>query len=142
MSDSKLLSAAMLMLSGGTLLLLTGVFTGEASGLHLANVASRSILSLAYLVVMGSIVAFSVFTWLVSVSSPSMLSTYAYVNPVIAVFLGWALAGEALGVRTMVATAIIVAGVILVSTRRKLAPAVETDRDLTHLQQVCEATGD
>jgi drug/metabolite transporter (DMT)-like permease len=142
MSDSKLLSAAMQMLSGGALLLLTGVFAGEASELHLANVTSRSMLSLAYLIVMGSIVAFSVYTWLVSVSSPSLLSTYAYVNPVIAVFLGWLLAGEALSPRTMVATAIVVAGVVLVSTRRKVTPAIATDHGVSHLQQACEVTGD
>jgi len=142
MPNSKLLSAAMQMLSGGTLLLLTGVFTGDTSGLHLADVAARSVLSLAYLIVLGSIVAFSVYTWLVSASSPSQLSTYAYVNPVIAVFLGWALAGEALGVRTIVATLVIVAGVILVSTRRKLAPAVETDDHVAQLRPACEATGD
>jgi drug/metabolite transporter (DMT)-like permease len=142
MPDSTLLSAAMQMLSGGTLLLLTGLFTGETSGLHLADVTTRSVLSLVYLIVLGSIVAFSVYTWLVSASSPSMLSTYAYVNPVIAVFLGWVFAGEALGARTMVATAVIIAGVILVSTRRTLAPVVEANHDIPHLQQACEATGD
>jgi len=144
MPESKLLSAAMQMLSGGVLLLLIALFSGEVSGLHLAAVTARSALSLAYLIVLGSIVAFSVYTWLVSASSPSMLSTYAYVNPVIAVFLGWALASEALGVRTVVATAVIVAGVILVSTRRKLPLGLETetDRGIAPLEQTCEATGD
>ena len=141
MPDSKLLSAAMQMLSGGTLLLLAGLFTGETSGLHLANVTVRSGLSLAYLTVMGSIVAFSVYTWLVPASSPSMLSTYAYVNPVIAVFLGWALAAEVLGARTLVATAIIVAGVMLVSTRRKPG-RVEADHGVVRPQQACEAAAD
>lgn len=113
---SKLLSAAMQMICGGVLLLGFGGFAGER--IHLHQVTAVSILSLAYLIVFGSIVAFTVYTWLVSVSSPSMLSTYAYVNPAIAVLLGWAIAGEALGVRVLLATVVIVGGVILVSSRR------------------------
>jgi drug/metabolite transporter (DMT)-like permease len=116
---SKILSAAMQMICGGILLLVAGVLGGEAGRTQIHNITSRSVLSLAYLIVFGSIVAFTVYTWLVSVSSPSMVSTYAYVNPVIAVFLGWALANEALGPRTLIATVVIVGGVILVSTRRK-----------------------
>ena len=116
--SSKVLSAAMQMISGGMLLLLVGVMTGELKHFMIGSLTTKSILALAYLIVFGSIIAFTVYTWLVSVSSPSMVSTYAYVNPVIAVLLGWALAGESLGIRTVVATTIIVTGVVLV-TRRK-----------------------
>jgi drug/metabolite transporter (DMT)-like permease len=123
--SSKLVSAAMQMICGGILLLVAGLLSGEAGRTHIHNISARSVFSLAYLIGFGSIVAFTVYTWLVSVSSPSMVSTYAYVNPVIAVFLGWALANEALGVRTLIATVVIVAGVILVSTRRKQAAIVE-----------------
>ncbi|HYA25122.1 MAG TPA: EamA family transporter, partial [Terriglobales bacterium] len=123
--SSKILSAAMQMICGGILLLLAGVLSGETGRTQIHNVTARSVFSLAYLIVFGSIVAFTVYTWLVSVSTPSMVSTYAYVNPVIAVFLGWALAHEALGARTVMATVVIVAGVILVSTRRKPAVIVE-----------------
>jgi len=112
---STVLSAAMQMITGGGLLLLTGFATGEAGRLYLASVSARSILALAYLIVFGSIVAFTAFTWLVSVTTASRVSTYAYVNPVIAVFLGWALAGEKLGVRILAAAVIIVISVILVS---------------------------
>src|SRR5438552_18796544 len=112
----------MQMITGGVLLLLTGFATGEAGRLHLASVSARSILALAYLVVFGSIVAFTAFTWLVSVTTASLISTYAYVNPVIVVFLGWALAGEKLGVRILAATVIIVISVILVSAPKKPAP--------------------
>jgi len=115
--SSKLLSAAMQMVCGGVWLLLVGLIVGEGSRIQIHQVTARSVLSLAYLIVFGSIVAFTVYTWLVSASSPSMLSTYAYVNPVIAVFLGWALAGEALTLRVLAATLVIVAGVILVTTR-------------------------
>lgn len=117
--SSKTISAAMQMICGGVLLLLAGVVSGEAGRIHIRDLTMRSVFSLTYLIVFGSIVAFTVYTWLVSVSSPSMLSTYAYVNPVIAVLLGWALAHEALGLRMVMATVVIVAGVVLVSTRRK-----------------------
>lgn len=75
------------------------------------------------------------------VSSPSVVSTYAYVNPVIAVFLGWALAGEPLGVRTVVATAIIVAGVVLVTTRR-MQPLAENSRRFISADKAWEPAGD
>jgi drug/metabolite transporter (DMT)-like permease len=122
--SSKLLSAAMQMICGGLWLLLVGLLVGERNRIQIHQVTARSVLSLAYLIVFGSIVAFTVYTWLVSTSSPSMLSTYAYVNPVIAVFLGWALAGEALTLRVLVATLVIVAGVILVSTRSERSVTV------------------
>lgn len=120
--SSKVLSAAMQMICGGALLLIAGFASGER--IHPQQLTILSLGSLAYLIVFGSIVAFTVYTWLVPVTSPSMLSTYAYVNPIIAVFLGWAVAGETLGLRTLMATGVIVAGVILVS-RRKQPAAVE-----------------
>jgi len=116
-SSSSILTAAMQMIAGGGLLLLAGFATGE--GLHLAAFSLRSLLALAYLIVFGSIIAFTVFTWLLTVASPSRVSTYAYVNPVVAVLLGWALASEAVGWNTWVATVIIMAGVALVSTRSR-----------------------
>ena len=80
-----------------------------------ARVSLRSALGLLYLVVFGSIVAFSAYIWLLRVSTPARVSTYAYVNPVVAVLLGWALAGEALTVRMVVAAAVIVSGVALIT---------------------------
>lgn len=128
MPSSPVLSAAMQMMAGGALLLISGTLAGEASRVHAATLTARSVFSLAYLIVFGSTIAFTVYTWLVQVSSPSMLSTYAYVNPVVAVFIGWALAGETLGVRTVAATGIILAGVALVSRKRKTIPsAAEKD---------------
>jgi len=115
--SSKILSAAMQMICGGTWLLVVGLLVGEADRMAVHHLTARSMLSLGYLIVFGSIIAFTAYTWLVSASSPFMVSTYAYVNPVIAVFLGWTLAGEALNLRVLVATLVIVAGVILVSTR-------------------------
>ena len=117
MPSSTVLSAAMQMTAGGASLYIASLLSGEMGRVHFAAMTLRSVGALAYLIVFGSIIAFTVFTWLVSVCPPSRVSTYAYVNPVVAVFLGWALAGEAIGVHTIVATAIILAGVALVSTR-------------------------
>jgi drug/metabolite transporter (DMT)-like permease len=117
--SSKILSAAMQMICGGLWLLVVGLLLGEGGRIAIHHLTLRSVLSFAYLIVFGSIVAFTVYTWLVSASSPSMLSTYAYVNPVIAVFLAWAIGGEALNLRILLSTLVIVLGVILVSTRSR-----------------------
>lgn len=77
-----------------------------------------SVLALAYLVVFGSLVAFSAYIWLLGVSTPARVSTYAYVNPVVALLLGWALADEPLTFRSLVAAAIIVGSVVLITTER------------------------
>ena len=134
--SSKVLSAAMQMISGGTLLLIAGGISGER--VHWSDITLRSTLALAYLIVFGSIVAFTVYTWLVAVSSPSMLSTYAYVNPVVAVFLGWMLAGETLSLRVVAATGVILAGVALVSRRQKAARKIEPRFE----PEVCEVAAD
>jgi drug/metabolite transporter (DMT)-like permease len=117
--ESTALSAAMQMISGGVILLLVGTLTGEVSRFHAGDVSFKSAAALAYLIVFGSIIAFSAFTWLMTASSPSRVSTYAYVNPVVAVLLGWALAGEPLGMRTIAAAGVILLGVVLVTTRGK-----------------------
>lgn len=126
---STVLSAAMQMLMGGAWLFVLSVATGEAARVHLSQVSARSVLALAYLTVFGSIIAFTVFTWLMTVASPSHVSTYAYVNPVIAVFIGWGLAGEQIGVRTIAATIVILASVALVNTRMR-APERHRDAEM------------
>jgi drug/metabolite transporter (DMT)-like permease len=112
---SSSLSSAMQMVMGGMLLCLVGLATGEARHFDISAVTLKSVLALAYLTVFGSLVAFTAFTWLHKVSSPTRNSTYAYVNPVVAVFVGWLLAGEPVGFRTLAATAIILSGVALVN---------------------------
>jgi drug/metabolite transporter (DMT)-like permease len=119
--SSAVLSAAMQMLAGGIALLLVGSLT-EAREFHPAAVSAKSVLALAYMIVFGSIIAFTAFTWLMTTSSAARVSTYAYVNPVVAVFLGWALAQEPVGLRTLAAAGVILAGVALVSTRGKKSP--------------------
>lgn len=119
MPDSAVLSSAMQMLAGGASLMIAATLTGESSRFHLAAVTSRSWLALAYLIVFGSIIAFTAYSWLHTVVSPSRVSTYAYVNPVVAVLIGWALASEPINVFTVIAMIIILVGVALVNAGHK-----------------------
>jgi drug/metabolite transporter (DMT)-like permease len=112
------LATAMAMLGGGALLLLLGALTGEVGRFDPGAVSLRSTLALVYLVTCGSLIAFSAFMWLMKVSTPALVSTYAYVNPVVALLLGWALADEPLTPRTLFAGAIILSAVVLIGTRR------------------------
>lgn len=105
----------MQMLAGGVLMLLASVAAGEFSRLSPAEVTTISVLSLAYLIVFGSIIAFSAYMWLLTVASPAAVGTYAYVNPVVAVLLGVVLGGERLPPQAFLAMTIIVGGVALVS---------------------------
>jgi drug/metabolite transporter (DMT)-like permease len=116
---SPFLSTAMQMLAGGAVLLLLSVLLGEPWAFDARAVSLRSALGLLYLIVLGSIVAFSAYIWLLRVSTPARVSTYAYVNPVVAVLLGWALAGEELTLRIGVAAAIIISGVALITLAPK-----------------------
>jgi drug/metabolite transporter (DMT)-like permease len=120
---SAFVSTGMQMMCGGALQLLVGTALGEWSGFHPANVSLLSLLSLGYLVIFGSLVAFTSYVWLLQVVSPTMAATYAYVNPVVAVFLGWMFAGEALTSRTLVAAAGIVAAVVLITMSPARRPA-------------------
>lgn len=116
--QSSLMGIALQMITGGFVLVLMGTLCGEWTGTHWAKVSSASTLAFVYLTLIGSLVGFTAYSWLLKVSSPSMVSTYAYVNPVIALFLGWALAGETLTARSFSAAAVIVLGVIIITTRR------------------------
>lgn len=112
-------ATAIEMLVGGAGLVLVGVVTGEPGRLDLAAVSPLSWAALAYLVVFGSLLAFSAYVWLLRVAPPSKVATYAYVNPVVALVLGWALAGEELTARTLIAAAVILASVGLIVTYRQ-----------------------
>jgi drug/metabolite transporter (DMT)-like permease len=115
MPPSPFLSTAMQMLAGSGALLVVSWLCGEQWLFGAGEVSTRSVLSWGYLVVLGSIVAFSAYVWLLRASTPARVSTYAYVNPVVAVFLGWALADEALTMRMLIAAAVIVSGVALIT---------------------------
>jgi drug/metabolite transporter (DMT)-like permease len=116
--ESPIVSTALEMLAGGALLFLVGTLAGEWGKLDLAQVSSRSLLSLAYLIVFGSIIAFTAYIWLLKVSTPARISTYAYVNPVVAVFLGWAIVDEVLTGQTLIAAAVIVSAVVIITINR------------------------
>jgi drug/metabolite transporter (DMT)-like permease len=118
MPKSALLTASMEMLAGSAGLLLLGAVTGEAHEFTFAAVSVRSLLAVAYLVGFGSLLGFTSYTWLLGVSTPSRVATYAYVNPIIAVFVGWALGGESLTARVIVATVVIVSAVALIITHQ------------------------
>jgi drug/metabolite transporter (DMT)-like permease len=117
-ASSPLMAAAMQMLAGGVLLLLAGLVTGEVSKLDISQMSLRSISALIYLVLFGSLVGFTSYSWLLRVTPPSLASTYAYVNPVVAVLLGWAIASEPLTLRTMLAATIIIAAVVIITSYR------------------------
>jgi drug/metabolite transporter (DMT)-like permease len=110
-----LYGTGMQMLAGGVLLLMAGTVTGEFARLDLAAVSTRSVAALLYLTVFGAIIGYSAYVWLLQHVAPGRVATYAYVNPIVAVLLGWALAGEALTPRMAVAAAVIVAGVAMVT---------------------------
>jgi drug/metabolite transporter (DMT)-like permease len=126
---SPALAAGMQMLAGGAWLLIAGLARGEASQFTLSNVSLRSTGALVYLILFGAIIAFTSYSWLLRVTTPSLASTYAYVNPVVAVILGWAVAGEPLTLRTIIAAAIIVAAVIIITTYKSAGRRVEEARD-------------
>ena len=103
------------MLAGGAALLAVGAVSGEVARLDLVAASTRSLLSLLYLVVAGSLIGFTAYTYLLRVSTPARVSTYAYVNPIVAVFLGWAFAEEQLTPRTLIAAGVILGGVAIVT---------------------------
>jgi drug/metabolite transporter (DMT)-like permease len=109
------LAIAMQMLVGGAMLLLLSVSVGEVRDVMNAHVSTRSVLSLLYLIVFGSLIGFSTYMWLLRVASPTAVGTYAYVNPVVAVLLGTLLAGEHLPSQALLAMLVIVGGVVLAS---------------------------
>jgi drug/metabolite transporter (DMT)-like permease len=118
------LFAALCWATGGALLAVVGVASGELSDVQLARISLSSILGLAYLIVFGSLVAFSAYVWLLRNARISLIATYAYVNPIVAVFLGWAFLSEPIRGITLLAGAVIVVAVaLIVSARRPPAAA-------------------
>ena len=103
------------MLSGGMIALLVGMLRGELANIEVSAITARSLLALTYLIVFGSLVGFNAYMWLLRVCAPAWVSTYAFVNPVVAVFLGWALGGEPLTARTLIAASFIVVSVFFIT---------------------------
>jgi drug/metabolite transporter (DMT)-like permease len=118
-----MLASGMEMLCAGVGLIIAGSLRGEWSSVDLAAIQWRSIAAFAYLLVFGSLIGFSAYIWLLRRVSPAAVSTYAYVNPMVAVLLGWWLAHEAVGLRTWVAAGLIIAAVVMITLRRNTPAA-------------------
>jgi len=113
------LAAGMQMLVGGSVLIIAGLLTNELPRVHPSAISLKSVLSLVYLILIGAIVGYSAYLYLLRHSTPAKAATYAYVNPVVAVILGWAFAGEPLTPRMGIAAAVIVGGVALITIARQ-----------------------
>ncbi len=127
--ESKVMSSGAQMLAGGILLTLTAALLGEFRGFRVGAVSTGAWLALAYLIVAGSIVAFTAYVWLIHHESPTKVGTYAYVNPVVAVLLGYFLGGEALGARTIVGTLLVLVSVVVITSAPKEKVEVALSRD-------------
>jgi drug/metabolite transporter (DMT)-like permease len=114
LSGNPLLLSALSLLAGAVMLLIAATIGGEARGFSISQVSHRSWFALGYLIVFGSVVAFTSYNWLLEHYSPTLVATHTYVNPIVAVFLGWAYGGEALTMRVAVAAASVVMAVVLV----------------------------
>jgi drug/metabolite transporter (DMT)-like permease len=121
--SSPLLGAAMQSLSGGVALWVAGFFSGEVSALHAGAISLRSWLALIYLILFGSLMGFTAYVYILKKSSPTRVGTYAFVNPVVALLLGWLVASEPITLRTALAAAVILTSVILVITARHREPS-------------------
>jgi drug/metabolite transporter (DMT)-like permease len=126
---SPIMASGMQMLAGGSLLILAGTLTGEWTSFEIAAVSLNSVLALAYLLVFGSLIAFTAYSWLLKNARPTIVATYAYVNPVIAVGLGWAFAGESFTGRMLLGAGVIVGSVVLI-TSQSSEPIAEEKGDL------------
>ena len=122
---SPFLTAAQQMICGGLLLLFAGVVTGETRRLHPSSMSILSLASFAYLVIIGAVVGYTAYIWLLRHCDPAKVATYAYVNPIVAVLLGAAFAGETLRMRTLVAAGLIIGSVALVITAQQLRERAE-----------------
>jgi drug/metabolite transporter (DMT)-like permease len=121
--ESGLLMTGMEMLGGGALLLIVGVLSGELSRFDISHVSKASAIGILYLITFGSLLGFTSYIWLLDKVSPARLGTYAYVNPIVAVLLGWAIAGERLSIRTGIAAAIVICAVALITSARSTTTA-------------------
>jgi drug/metabolite transporter (DMT)-like permease len=126
---SKVMTSGAEMLAGGMFLIVTAGALGEFRGFHPSSVSREAWFSLAYLIVPGSIIAYTAYVWLIARESPTKVGTYAYVNPVVAVLIGYLWGGEGLGVRTILGTVFVLISVVVITTMgaRKPAPIVSVE---------------
>ena len=123
---SKVMSSGAQMLAGGVLLALASAALGELRSFHPSTVSRGAWLSVVYLIVAGSFIGFTAYLWLIHHESPTKVGTYAYVNPVVAVLIGYFLGGEALGLRTILGTLCVLISVLVITTTRTKKTPAET----------------
>jgi drug/metabolite transporter (DMT)-like permease len=121
--SSKVMSSGAQMLAGGIMLTLTAAVFGEFRKFHPSTVSREAWFSLLYLIVAGSIIGFTAYVWLIHHESPTKVGTYAYVNPVVAVLVGYLFGDEALGLRTILGTLFVLISVVVITTTRAKKPA-------------------
>ena len=134
--ESKVMSSGAQMLAGGIMLAIAAAAFGEFRGFHIQAISRGSWFALAYLIVAGSIIGFTAYVWLIHHESPTKVGTYAYVNPVVAVIVGYFLGGEVVGLRTLLGTLLVLVSVIVITTTRVKKPAVVTMGN--RMQEVAE----
>jgi drug/metabolite transporter (DMT)-like permease len=135
MPSSPLLGATMQSLTGGIALWIVGWMSGEVRSLHLGAVSTRSWVAMAYLIFFGSMMGFTAYIYILKHSTATRVATYAFVNPVVALFLGWLILGESITTRTILAAAVILAAVLLVIT----APLRKPEKAGAALPKTAEA---
>jgi drug/metabolite transporter (DMT)-like permease len=111
------------MLAGGILLAIVAAILGEFRGFRVQSVSGSAWFALAYLIVAGSLIGFTAYVWLIHHESPTKVGTYAYVNPVVAVIVGYFLGGETVGPRTLLGTLLVLVSVVVITTTRARKPA-------------------
>jgi drug/metabolite transporter (DMT)-like permease len=121
--ESKAMSAAAQMLTGGVMLVVVAALFGNFREFHIQALSRTAWFALAYLIVAGSIIGFTAYVWLIHHQSPTKVGTYAYVNPVVAVTVGYFLGGETVGLRTILGTLLVLVSVIVITTTRAKKPA-------------------
>ena len=126
---SKVMSSGAQMLAGGAMLVAVSAARGEWRGFHLLAVSGTAWIALVYLVFAGSIAGFTAYVWLLHHESPTKVGTYAYVNPVVAVIIGYFLGGEPLGARTVLGGIFVLASVVTITSMRVKTPAVAEDAE-------------
>lgn len=128
--SSKVMSSGAQMLAGGLLLAVASASLGEFHRFHPTGVSRAAWLSLLYLIVFGSIIGFTAYLWLLHHESPTRVGTYAYVNPVVAVLVGYFFVNEALGSRTVVGTLFVLVSVIVITTTKRPTPVANLSRSV------------
>ena len=137
--ENVFMSTAMEMLAGGMLLMVAGLITGEVTELNVAEISTRSLLLVLYLTIFGSIVALTAYVWLLKTVHPARVATYTYVNPVIAIFLGWLVLSEPITAQTLMAVVVLIFAVVLITTQKQKQMISQPESPSSTVEMPCES---